>query len=106
MNVSTSIVILLLLALVAANLPFVTERVLLLLPLPHWLGHDRKPFWLRLCECLFYYILIGLLAWWLEARSGNVQHQSWEFYAVTLCFFLVLAYPGFVWRYLKRHHPH
>jgi len=31
--------------------------------------------------------------------------QGWEFFAVTGCLFIVLAYPGFVMRYMrKRHH--
>jgi hypothetical protein len=28
--------------------------------------------------------------------------QSWEFYAVSACLFIVLAFPGFVLRYLYK----
>ncbi len=101
MSTSYSIALLFLLALGAANLPFLNERLLAVQPL----RTNHKPFWVRGLELLFFYLLIGLLAWLLEAGQGNVQVQHWEFYAITFCFFLVLAYPGFVWRYLKRR-PH
>jgi hypothetical protein len=49
------------------------------------------------------YALVGLFAHVLEANIGNTFSQGWEFYAVTGCMFLVLAYPGYVLRYLKKH---
>ncbi len=61
-----------------------------------------KPFWLRLVEMFVLYLLLGLVASLLEARLGNRFPQRWEFYAVTGCLFIVLAYPGFVHRYLRR----
>ncbi len=85
-------------ALIAANLPFVNERLFIVGPrrAPKALG------W-RLLELL---LLCGLtigagLA--LEARLGQIQPQRWEFYAAFGCLFLTLAFPGFVWRYLRRH---
>ena len=48
---------------------------------------------------LMYFVVLGL-ARALEAARGPVYPQNWEFYAVTVFLFLVLAYPGFVWRYL------
>jgi hypothetical protein len=41
----------------------------------------------------------------LEARSGTVAPQTWEFYAITACLFAVLAFPGFVVRYLRKQRP-
>ena len=38
----------------------------------------------------------------LEHSLGQVAPQSWEFYAVTGCLFLTLAFPGFVYRYLYK----
>jgi hypothetical protein len=38
----------------------------------------------------------------LESRIGGVFAQNWEFYAITGCLFLVLAFPGFVLRYLRK----
>jgi hypothetical protein len=33
---------------------------------------------------------------------GNAFTQKWEFYATTFTLFLVMAFPGFVLRYLLR----
>jgi hypothetical protein len=85
-------------AVAAANLPFVNERLFALVPV------RRKPFWLRLIELFVLYIATGALAYALESSIGGAFSQGWEFYAVTLCLFLVLAFPGFVLRYLRKHH--
>ncbi|HBT33141.1 MAG TPA: DUF2818 domain-containing protein [Pusillimonas sp.] len=61
-----------------------------------------KPFLLRMCEVFVFYCLIGLLAFAFEASMGNVFQQTWEFYVITLSLFLVMAYPGYVYRYLLR----
>lgn len=89
------------LAALAANLPFFNERVFGIVPLTSRLF---KPFWLRLIELIVLYFLVGAVAYMLEARIGGVFKQGWEFYAVTGCLFLVLAFPGFVYRYLRRRH--
>jgi hypothetical protein len=93
-------------ALAAANLPFLTERVFGLVPLkakPAGDGTARtKSFPLRLLELIVLYFLVGFLARALESRIGGVFAQNWEFYAVTGCLFLVLAFPGFVLRYLRK----
>lgn len=66
-------------------------------------GHAvRKTFLARLLEVLMFYALVGVLGLAFEASVGNVFAQTWEFYAITLSLFLVLAYPGFVFRYLMR----
>jgi len=100
MDVSLSSWLVILLAVLAANLPFFSERVLGILP---W-RRAAKPFWLRLLEMFALYLMLGLVAFLLEARLGNRFPQGWEFYAVTGCLFIVLAYPGFVHRYLRRRH--
>lgn len=89
-----------LLAVLAANLPFFSERLFALIPL----RISAKPLWLRLLEMLVLYGLVGVLAYFLEARIGNVFTQKWEFYAITACLFIVLAFPGFVFRYLLKRH--
>lgn len=88
--------VLLALAGLAANLPFFSERVLFLLK-P---GQGAKRLGWRLLELLLLYVVLGAFARLVEGRLGQVYPQGWEFYAVTACLFLVLAYPGFVWRYL------
>jgi len=90
-----------LLALFSANLPFFNERLFAVLPL----SFTSKPVWLRLIELFVLYLLVGLIARMLESRIGSVFPQGWEFFAITGCLFIVLAYPGFVMRYMrKRHH--
>lgn len=89
-----------LLAAFAANLPFFNERLLAVISI----RTARKPFWLRLIELFILYLLLGIAARLLESRIGNVFAQRWEFYAVTGCLFIVLAYPGFIFRYLRRRH--
>jgi hypothetical protein len=86
-------------AFVAANLPFLTDRLLMaVVPLkaPKSLG-------LRLAELVGWYFLVGGLGLLLEQRAGQIARQGWEFYAITAALFLTLAFPGFVWRYLSRH---
>lgn len=85
------------LALVAANLPFVSERLLLVRKLA-----GPKPLALRLGELAVWYTLVGALAMAFEQSIGRNAPQGWEFYVVTACLFLTLAFPGFVYRYLYK----
>jgi hypothetical protein len=86
-------------AIAAANTPFVSQRAFLFFPLPA--SKQPKSFALRLLELLLLYFAVGALSWFLEARAhGSRYPQGWEFYVLTLCLFLVFAFPGFVWRYL------
>jgi Na+-driven multidrug efflux pump len=67
-------------------------------------GHSvNKPFGARLLEVLAMYVLVGVLGFAFETSIGNPFAKDWEFYAITLCLFLVMAYPGFVYCYLLRH---
>ncbi len=90
---NTSLLILLLVAFVAANLPFFSRRLLWVFPL------QRKHFGHYLFEWLVYFGLVGLFAYALEAGTSAVHTQGWIFYVVVLCLFAVCAFPGFVWRY-------
>lgn len=84
-------------ALVAANLPFVNNRLFVL-------GPRRQPkatLW-HLAELVVYAGLTAALGRALEAHVGQASPQRWEFYAIWACVFLTLAFPGFVWRYLRR----
>jgi hypothetical protein len=87
MSTSSQIVILVLLALLAANLPFANQRILVVGP-----HREAKP-------------LVWRLALALENHGGQIAPQGWEFYAVTGTMFVTLAFPGFVYRYLM-HRPH
>ena len=83
--------------LVGANLPFVNERFMLMGP-----RLVRKHLGWRLLELLMWAGLCLGLGFGLEARMGQIHPQGWEFYAAFACLFLTLAFPGFVWRYLRR----
>lgn len=95
--------LLVLAALALANLPFLTERAFIGVPCLK----RAKPFWLRLLELLLLYLILGGFAAWAErAAYGGVYPQDWQFYAITVCLFLVFAYPGFVYRYLWQRRKH
>lgn len=100
MNVSAAAWLVILLAVPAANLPFINERLFGILAF----GKSEKSLWLRLLELIVLYFVVLGLAYLLEARIGNAFAQGWEFYVVTGCLFLVFAFPGFVLRYLYRRH--
>ena len=95
----SAILMLLLIAFTAANLPFLIERILLVIKPKS----GTKAFPWRLLELTLLYLVTGAIALALEARQGQISPQNWEFYAITYCLFLVFAYPGFVYRYLWRH---
>lgn len=90
--------VLLVVAILLANLPFVSDRVLGVVARRH-----AKPAVLRFGELFACYAITLLLARFVESRFVPPAPQGWEFYGVTACLFIVLAYPGFVWRYLMRH---
>jgi Protein of unknown function (DUF2818) len=89
--------LLLLVGFVAANLPFLTDRLLLVGPrrTPKVLG------W-RLLELLLLAGLTVALGLLMEQRIGQRAPQGWEFYAAVLCLMVTFAFPGFVWRVLRR----
>jgi Na+(H+)/acetate symporter ActP len=98
MDVSYSAWLVIVLAVLAANLPFFNERLFAVIPL----RRPVKPFWMRLLELAVLYVLIGVIAFALESRIGNTFDQTWEFYWVNGFVFVVLAFPGFVQRYLRK----
>lgn len=100
MSMSSQIVILVLLALLAANVPFANQRILLLGP-----QRESKPLGWRLVELVVLYFVIGGVGLALENHGGQIAPQGWEFYAVTGTMFVTLAFPGFVYRYLM-HREH
>ena len=87
-------------ALIAANLPFLNHRMMVVGPL----SQPKKALIVRLVELVVLYFLVGGMALLLERRAGQIAPQGWEFYAVTGTLFLTLAFPGFVYRYLLRRH--
>jgi hypothetical protein len=91
------IVILLLLALLAANLPWFSDRLFYVVPL------RAKHLGWRLFELVALYFVVGAIAYFVERSTmGQVAPQAWQFYAVTAALFIVFAFPGFVWRTMWR----
>ena len=84
-------------ALVLANLPWLSQSCFLVLRC------ERKSPWLRLLEWFILYFVVGGLAVALErqAMGGTIHAQDWEFYAVTLALFMVFAFPGFIFRNVR-----
>jgi hypothetical protein len=96
---TASVWVVLLVALAAANLPFFNDRLFGAVPL----SMHPKSLAVRFGELVVLYFLaigVGLL---FERRAGQIAPQGWEFYAVTGALFIVLAFPGFTWRYLMKH---
>ena len=91
---------LLIASIIAANLPWLTERTLLVLaPM-----ESGKPVWLRLLEWLILYVIIGGVAIGLEIKATGGSHsQDWEFYWVTFFLFMIFALPGFIYRHDLKH---
>ena len=101
MTQTASVWLVLVAALLAANLPFVTDRLFGVLALAR-----GKNLAIRLAELVGLYLLVGGIGLLLEQRLGRIAPQGWEFFAVTGALFLTLAFPGFVWRYLYKHRKH
>ena len=100
MSQTASIWLVILLAVAGANLPFLSQRLLGLMPLAQ---PKSLPVWLA--ELVAMYFIVGGVGLLLERNAGQIAAQGWEFYAVTAAVFLTLAFPGFVWRYLLQHRP-
>jgi hypothetical protein len=98
MNNTAEVWLVLLAALLAANLPFVNERLFIVGPV-----RAPKALAWRLLELLLLGLAVLGLGMALEARIGQRHAQGWEFYAAAACLFITLGFPGFVWRYLRRH---
>jgi len=97
MDQSAAVWLVLALAVIAANLPYFNERLLLIGP-----RRAPKPAWWRLLELVLMAALTFAVGSALEARIGQRHAQGWEFYAAGACLFITLGFPGFVWRYLRR----
>lgn len=98
MGQNTSVWLVIVAAALAANLPFLSQRLLAVMPIA-----TGKNLGLRLAELVVMYFVVGGAGLLLEKRLGQIAPQGWEFYAITGTLFITLAFPGFVWRYLLKH---
>jgi hypothetical protein len=97
-NQAAAVTLTLLVLVVLANLPFVSARVLGIGP-----RRPQRGFAWRLAELLLIGALALGLGWLFETQTAGQRHaQGWAFYVTMLCLLLTFAFPGFVWRYLRR----
>ncbi len=87
------------LALLMANLPFISNRLFAVVALK-----TPKNLGLRFAELVVGYFVVGALGLFLEQRLGQIAPQGWQFYAITGTLFITFAFPGFIYRYLFRKH--
>jgi hypothetical protein len=57
----------------------------------------------RLIEMVVLFFAVGV-GFALEGQHRQPLPADWEFYAISACLFLVLAFPGFILRYLRKRH--
>ena len=100
MDVGIASWLVIVIAFAAANLPFFNDKVFALIPI----ASQRKPLIVRLAEMVVLYFVVGSIGFGLEGHIGNRFTQTWEFYAISGCLFLVLGFPGFIVRYLRKRH--
>ena len=98
MSSTGAVWLVILVACIAANTPFLNHRILAVGPVLR----PRKALIVRLAEMVVLYFVVGGLGLLLEKRAGQIAPQGWEFYAITGTLFITLAFPGFVYRYLVR----
>ena len=96
----TIIIIFVAVAFTAANLPWISDRLFGVVALKS----GKKSVWLMFLEWFILYLLIGMVALGIEKKfTSDIYSQGWEFYASTICLFLVFALPGFIYRYDLKH---
>lgn len=86
--------IFLLLMFFMANLGWVSDK---------WLGMvgTISQLWQRFAVLVPSYLITLAIASLVERLvMGQVWPQGWEFYSINLCVFLVLSFPGFIYRVL------
>lgn len=97
LSLETSVWVVIILALVGANIPFLSHRRFGIFK-----SENKKKASIHFFELTIYFFLIGFISLLLEKNIGKIYSQRWEFYALSAALFLTLAFPGFVYRYLRK----
>jgi hypothetical protein len=84
-------------AFVAASLPFLFKPGFGLRPVGAGAGFALHAL---VSGLLFAGVVAASL--WIEDAQGQRADQRWEFFVVMICLWSVAAFPGFLWRYLRR----
>jgi len=102
MDQNSAVWLLLVTALVLANLPFImVSRLFLMIKV------ESKSFIVNMIEFLTYFGITGIFAYLLEKKvMGHVAPQGWEFYTIVFFMFMIFAFPGFIYRYNLRNYLH
>jgi hypothetical protein len=88
-----TIFLIILLAILFANIPWLTNYFLIFFKKP------KKNMFLILVELILYYFIFGGVLLVMEKQViGNTHNQEWEFYAITFCLFIVFSFPGFIYK--------
>jgi hypothetical protein len=95
MDSSQAVWLLLVTAVVLANLPFImNNRLFLVIKVAH------KSVVVNFIEWLTYFGITAIFAYLLEKKTmGHVASQEWEFYVTVFFMFMIFAFPGFIYRY-------
>ena len=107
MTSTLDVALLIIAALVLANLPWLNERLFTVIKR----GWATKPFLVRLLEWGVGFGLVAFLAWRIELGClispaaffgltecpGDIHPKTWEFYSVVLVLYAVFALPGFIY---------
>lgn len=96
MSLDQAVWVLLFIAIVLANIPWVlSNKLFVFVPLS-----KAKSIWLGFAEWFVYFLVVGAIATAFEQRTmGNIESQEWEFYVINLFLFSIFAFPGFIYRY-------
>ena len=90
------VTLLILVALISANLPWFSNKYFFFIS-PKSGKKTSFPF---VIEWLIMYFLVAVIAVLVELKvQGLIHPKSPEFFAVTLCLFAVFALPGLIYKY-------
>jgi len=96
MNDQAFIWVLVAVAILGANLPWLSDRIFFFLTPKS----GKKHFWFRFLEWFVLYFIVGGVGLGIEYKlNGSVYSQDWEFYIVTFFLFLIFALPGFIYHF-------
>ncbi len=96
MDSGNYVVLLILVALLCANLPWFSSQYFFFIT-PKSGKKSTFPF---VVEWFLMYVLVAIIAALIEIKvQGFIQAKSPEFYVITLCLFAVFAFPGLIYKF-------
>lgn len=91
--------LILFIALLLANLPWFSEKLFYVYPIK---GNKKHLAWCLFELVVLYFVTIIIFFTVEKTLFGQSLKQGWEFYAITVCLYIVLTFPGFVYKTLWR----